>query len=253
MKTLWGARLARFDLLRAVGHLATQVTKWTSRSDKQLHRLMSYINSTLHHRMVGWIGDPLDCIQPHLFADADFAGCVETLRSTSGVHLALRGAHTCFPIAAGSKRQGCVSHSTPEAELVSMDYGMRAIGLPARSLWEVLLPHEHKLIVHEDNQAMLQVVNTGRNPTMRYLHRTHRVSVRWLYERFKDDKETTLSYEITTRMCADIYTKAFTDPAKWEHACDLINVFTPKRLHAVADVHAPPAAPSIPRRGVTLT
>ncbi len=30
MKILWAARLARFDLLRAVSHLATKVTKWTS-------------------------------------------------------------------------------------------------------------------------------------------------------------------------------------------------------------------------------
>ena len=30
MKVLWAARLARPDLLRAVIHLATKITKWTS-------------------------------------------------------------------------------------------------------------------------------------------------------------------------------------------------------------------------------
>ena len=34
MKVLWIARFARFDLLRAVGFLATQVTTWTSRNDR---------------------------------------------------------------------------------------------------------------------------------------------------------------------------------------------------------------------------
>ena len=65
MKILWGARLARFDLLRAVSHLATYVTKWTSECDRRLHRLIGYIKSTKHYRMVGWVGDELSCVQPH--------------------------------------------------------------------------------------------------------------------------------------------------------------------------------------------
>ena len=56
MKVLWTARFARFDLLRAVGYLATQVTTWTSRNDRQLHRLIGYMQSTSHLRMMGWIG-----------------------------------------------------------------------------------------------------------------------------------------------------------------------------------------------------
>ena len=241
MKVLWIARFARFDLLRAVGFLATQVTTWTSRNDRQLHRLIGYMQSTAHLRMQGWIGDPLDCLHPHLFVDADFAGCTSTSRSTSGVHLVLRGPRTSFPISAYSKRQGCVSHSTPEAEMVSLDFGVRMAGLPCFSLWEALLPHDPHLYTHEDNQAMLQVVRTGRNPTMRYLHRTHRVSVSWLHERFVPegagaDHNLHIDYELTDRMCADIYTQIFTDPQKWLHACDLINVFDPRRFKQVSDM-----------------
>eukprot|EP00974_Lingulodinium_polyedra_P063187 6098749-Lingulodinium_polyedra.AAC.1 len=73
--------------------------------------------------MVGWAGGPFECVNPHLFVDADFAGDLGSQRSISGVHLVLRGPPSSFPIAAYSKRQGCVSHSTPEAELVSMDFG----------------------------------------------------------------------------------------------------------------------------------
>eukprot|EP00969_Alexandrium_andersonii_P361728 15458193-Alexandrium_andersonii.AAC.1 len=67
--------------------------------------------------MVGWVGDQFEEIEPHVFVDADFAGCVESLRSTSGAHLHLLGPHSSFPLAGLSKRPGCVSHSTPEAEL----------------------------------------------------------------------------------------------------------------------------------------
>ena len=63
-----------------------------------------------------------------------------------------------------------------------------------------------ELLVHEDNQALIRVVQPGRNPTMRYLLRTHRCSVAWLHERFKGT-DLKLVYEDTSRQCADIYTK----------------------------------------------
>ena len=105
MKLLWAARLARPDLLRPVTYLATFVTKWTIKQDKMLHRLMCYVSSSLDGRLVAWVGDPLDLVTPHLFADADFAGCADTMRSTSGSSLVARGRNTSFPIAFGSKRQ----------------------------------------------------------------------------------------------------------------------------------------------------
>ena len=92
MKVLYGARMARFDLLKAVCSLACCVTKWDLGCDRKLHRLMCYIHSTLSLRMTGWIGDPLDKLSLHLYADADFAGCASTARSTSGVFLCLAGA-----------------------------------------------------------------------------------------------------------------------------------------------------------------
>ena len=213
MGLLYAARYARFDLLRAINHLACHITRWNSACDKRLHRLMNYVHSSLQLRMVGWIGDKLDNIEPHLFADADFSGCTFTQRSTTGLHLVLRGPNSSFPIAGASKRQGCVSQSTPEAELVATSYSLRHHGLPAITLFETLLQRRVYLQVHEDNTAMIQCVKTGKNPTMRYLHRTHRVSVGWLHEAFRDD-HLDLVYEMTARMCADIYTKAFTDQVK---------------------------------------
>jgi hypothetical protein len=229
MKCLYAARMARFDLLRAITHLACQITRWTSECDRKLYRLICYIHSSLHIRLVGWIGDDGSLLQPHLFADTDFAGCAATQRSTSGLHMTVRGPNSCFPISGQSKRQSCVSHSTPEAEIVAGDFSLRMCGLPALDLWHTLLPHKPPIMFHEDNQAMINVVTTGKNPTMRYLRRTHRVSVSWLHERFKGD-DITLVYEVSAKMAADIYTKAFTDGAKWDVVCGLINIVNPKLL-----------------------
>ena len=48
-----------------------------------MNRLMGYVQATLHMRMIGWIGDSREQLFPHFFAYADFAGDIETQRSTS--------------------------------------------------------------------------------------------------------------------------------------------------------------------------
>ena len=94
MKILYGARLARFDLLRAVCHLACHVTRWTSTCDRRLHRLVCYIQSSLHIRMFAWVGDEPGGLDLHLYSDADFANQQAGMRSTSGVFMAIRGQHS---------------------------------------------------------------------------------------------------------------------------------------------------------------
>ena len=49
-------------------------------------------------------------------------------------------------------------------------------------LWTVLLPSGFVSVFYQDSQAMTQVTNTGRSPTMKYLHSAHRVSVASLHE-----------------------------------------------------------------------
>ena len=54
-------------------------------------------NSSLSKRMAGWVGDTSDGLSLSLFADADFAGCSKSLRSTSGSHMHIQREHP-FPI-----------------------------------------------------------------------------------------------------------------------------------------------------------
>ena len=153
LRGLYAARYARFDLLRGVCALAQYITKWDETCDKRLYRLMCYIAHSLHYRMTGWVGDPKSEVLPHLFADADFAGDSKDSRSTSGVHLMLLGPNTCFPLAGQCKKQGCVSHSTPEAEIVAADHAMRTYGIPCMDLWDKLLQRTVIMHFHEDNAA----------------------------------------------------------------------------------------------------
>ena len=84
---------------------------------------------------------------------------------------------------------------------------------------------------------MIRVVETGKNPTMRYLHRTHRISVAWLHEVFGQDF-LDLCYEVSAKMCADIFTKAFTEKTSWEAVCMLINHVDIDKLKMLMDDYA---------------
>ena len=97
MKVLYGVRMARSDLLRAVCHLASCVTKWTEQQDKDLYRLICYINSTLDFGQVGWIGDSSSQLSLRAWADADFAGDREDAKSTTGIFVALVAPTVCIP------------------------------------------------------------------------------------------------------------------------------------------------------------
>ena len=88
------------------------------------------------------------------------------------------------------------------------------------------------LILHEDNQAAIQVIKTGRNPTMRHLQRTHGISVRWLHDLFypKDDMGNTeqlvyqLEYIESKLQRADIFTKVLDNRAFHKHRGTIFNV-----------------------------
>ena len=83
MQVLYAGRYARADLQRPINMMACKVTKWTAVQDEELYDMMGYLSYSCHWRSMGWIGDPICMLTPHLFADADLAGCPVTERSTS--------------------------------------------------------------------------------------------------------------------------------------------------------------------------
>ena len=74
-----------------------------------------------------------------VFADASFAGDLKDSKSTSGGFLALVGPRTYVPLTWICKKQGAVSHSSTEAEVITLEALMRLEGIPALSLWNQML------------------------------------------------------------------------------------------------------------------
>ena len=77
--------------------LATQVQKWSRNNDKQLHRLICYINSSKTHRLAGTIHDDPRDLHLALYVDADCAGEKADAKSTSGGYLVLKGTNSKHP------------------------------------------------------------------------------------------------------------------------------------------------------------
>ena len=183
MSFMYIARFARQDLLRAVGALTTMITRGDEMCDRKLLRIISYMKGSAAWRQIRFIGDTPDEPELGLFSDADFAGDRADMRITSGAFLALYGPRGLFPLSGLSKKQTAVSHSTVEDDIVAASHALRTSGLPALELWDKILSRSNVLQVHLDNQATARIMTTGRALALRYIERTHSVSICWLNER----------------------------------------------------------------------
>jgi hypothetical protein len=198
---------------------------------------MCYINGSRDLVLRGHIGDDPSNLELRLYTDADLAGDRPSFRSTTGVLLVLQGPNTWFPLAAISKRQGCVSASTPEAELVAAAHGLRTVMLPQLDLWERILQRRVHSYFAEDNTTAIQVMKTGESPTMRHLGRTHGISLKWIAEAVARNN-IEVYHEQSDLMAADIFTKAYTSVPKWTRAISLIGLH-PRRPVPGAMLAAP--------------
>jgi hypothetical protein len=219
MKVLYGARMGRWDLLREIGQLSQNMTKWTVSDDKRLYQVMCYIWSTLDYELEGYIGDPINECWLDLYADADHASGVQDKKSTNGAIIILCGKNTWFPLMPLSQKQRSTATSTPEAETVSAFKAMKALGIPFLMALDFITGLETKLELHEDNQSCLQIIQKGYSYELRHIAKTQGVDMSFLHECFVTGelaKQCKATYENTEHQVADIFTKAL-PPTEFHH------------------------------------
>ena len=260
MKILYGARMGRYDLIRAVQALASRITKWNRLCDKKLHRIVSYINTTLDLHLYGWVCDKPSDIEIVAYCDADLAGDRTDSKSTSGVLICLVGPRTYVPITAVSKKQTSVSKSTPEAEIVALDHGVAKEGMPLAQLWQFAIGQGtgKPITVNcmEDNEAACRIIITGNNPNMRHMSRTQRIDISWLNEVYNEQIFRFVACP-SHYQGADILTKACVDKVTWGRNLQTLGMFNPGFLEKfISRPTLPvikPAAPVLPPiRGVRM-
>ena len=97
-----------------------------------LARLFSYIHVTKGYREQSRVGNRLQ--MRVLFQDTNFADDLNNLKSTSGVVLCIFGSHTSVSFSWTCKKYTEVSHSSTEAEIISLDAGPSLHGEFGRSV-----------------------------------------------------------------------------------------------------------------------
>ena len=85
-------------------------------------------------------------------------------------------------------------------------------------------PRRAELVILEDNEAVIKMSTKGRSIMMRHVSRTHRVDLRWLFERLIKDPVITIKYVNTKDQLADILTKGSFTKATWEILLGLIQM-----------------------------
>ena len=84
---------------------------------------MCYIHHTPDHSLESFVGDNAQDCHLVLFSDADVAGDLIQVKSTSGLYLAAVWPKTFAPTTASCKKQTCVLHSLTESEIVAAEQG----------------------------------------------------------------------------------------------------------------------------------
>ena len=80
-----------------------------------------------------------------------------------------------------------------------------------------------KLIVAEDNEAVIKILSKGRSAKLRHVARTHRVNLDWLYDLFRQP-EILARYVSTNYQIADLGTKATTKGEPWHRLVTLMGI-----------------------------
>jgi len=87
-----------------------------------------------------------------------------------------------------------------------------------------------KVIIFEDNDAVIKQCIKGLSPAMRHVARTHRVDLDWLWERIREDPGVNIRYVGTKEQIADIFTKGSFSADQWNSLCRLAQIGSQESL-----------------------
>ena len=130
LKCLYLARIGRPDILWSVNKLARSITKWTKACDTRLAHLISHIFHTIQFKQYCHVGNTAKQCRLVRFQESDFAGDLEHSKIV-------------VPKRWMCKKQTSVSHSSREAEIISLDAGLRMDGIPALDIWDLVIDVLH--------------------------------------------------------------------------------------------------------------
>lgn len=187
----------RPDIAHAVGVASRFVEKPTIVHERAAKRILKYLKRTINFGIL-YIHSTTKEIQA--FSDADYAGCLDTRRSTSGyAFIFCHGA-----ISWGSERQHSVSLSTAESEYMAAALCVKELVWIRKICIEIFDENSFNIKLFMDNDSAIRLT---KNPE--FHKRTKHIDVRYHFIREKyAENQFTLQHVPSDRMAADVLTKA---------------------------------------------
>jgi hypothetical protein len=161
-----------------------------------LKRILRYVRGTLD---LGFLLQPSDSGDLIVYSDADWAGCPDTRRSTSGYDVFLGDNLVSW----SSKRQNTVSRSSAEAEYRTMANDVAEATWLRQLLLELHAPPRRATLVYCDN---VSAVYMSYNPVQHQRTKHIEIDLYFVWERVAIGHVCVLHVP-TSAQYADIFTK----------------------------------------------
>ena len=183
----------RPDIAQAVGALARYMAAPTGSHWQAAKGVLRYLAGTANYGIT--FGDSLNL---EAYCDADYAGDIDTRRSTTGYVFILGGG----AISWSSRLQPTVAASTTEAEYMAAAYAIKE-ALWLRTLLNELDMNIGTISIYADSQSAIKLL---KNPV--FSMRSKHIDVIYHFARERvARKDITFKYIATNMMVADILTK----------------------------------------------
>jgi transposase InsO family protein len=184
----------RPDIASAVGELSRFSKNPSPIHFDCLKRIVRYLKGTSNMGVV--LGGENIALKG--WSDSNFAGDVNTRKSTSGYVFKLANG----PISWSSKMQKTVALSSCEAEYMSLAHAVQE-ALWIKSLLGQYLDFNEPMVIYEDNQGAIDLTVNSKNHS-----RTKHIDIKYHFLKEKvRDKEIQVKFCSTSDMIADIFTK----------------------------------------------
>ncbi|CAL2254173.1 unnamed protein product [Prunus armeniaca] len=199
----------RPDLSYAVNSVCQYMTAPTDLHWLLVKRILRYLQGTLDHGLKFSTGP----WQLHAFSDADWAGDVNTRRSTTGFVVFL-GPN---PISWQSKKQTSVARSSTEAEYRSLAHTSADIAWIRQVLQDLKVRLPQQPVLHCDN---LSAIALSSNPVYHSRIKHLDIDFHFVRERVQR-RDLIVQYIPTEEQVADVFTKGLHSPIFLKHCINL--------------------------------
>ncbi|KYN50018.1 Copia protein, partial [Cyphomyrmex costatus] len=191
------ATVSRPDIMFAVSKVSRYLNCYNNTHWNAVKKIIRYLKGTKHYRLVYNKNKDSNI---KVYSDADYAGCTDTRRSTTGYVLVKNGAAITW----NSQRQNSVALSTMEAEFIA------ACAATKEAMWvkqffnDINVCIVNPLTLYLDNQSAISFIKNHN-----YHKHSKHIEVKYNFVKEKyQAKDIDISFVSTESQLSDICTKA---------------------------------------------